>query len=380
MTIFDQNERMQYQNDRMSSGSRESMQRPSRDQSPGLGASHGTRVSVDKMFALLAEDAKGQPRRSRKSVQEFDEELKEAQTKRLSIGGYNVLNVEASPDGTKWIETSQADVCVGAVIALNCIVVGFETDFRKEAGTVWTTDDILWYVVDNFFTLVFLFELKLRIQANGLRKWSKSGWNLFDFSLVVMSLVDTYILAFVLAGAGIGSVTIARMFRLLRLFRALRLVRVFPELQLLVHGLIRAFQSMLWVLMLMFCIMYVWAILGVRFIGAKENRNDCAYKNNAEGCVDCTASENLGENACLLEKYFTSVMKALYSMFIVMTGESWVTICDCAAAYLPGVEIAFIIYYAITAIALVNLVTGVIVDSVYETKVADERSHAHANA
>ena len=27
-------------------------------------------------------------------------------------------------------------------------------------------------------------------------------------------------------------------------------------------------------------------------------------------------------------------------MFIVMTGESWVTICDCAAAYLPGVEIA----------------------------------------
>ena len=29
MTIFDQNERMQYQNDRMSNGSRESMQRPS---------------------------------------------------------------------------------------------------------------------------------------------------------------------------------------------------------------------------------------------------------------------------------------------------------------------------------------------------------------
>ena len=74
------------------------------------------------MFALLAEDAKGQPRRSRKSVQEFDEQLKEAQTKRISIGGINVLNVEASPDGTKWIETSQADVCVGAVIALNCIV------------------------------------------------------------------------------------------------------------------------------------------------------------------------------------------------------------------------------------------------------------------
>merc|ERR1719375_2038624 len=96
--------------------------------------------------------------------------------------------------------------------------------------------------------------------------------------------------------------------------------------------------------------------------------------------MDCKLSDNSGEFPCLLEKYFASVMKALYSMFIVMTGEGWVEIADTAAHYIPGVELAFIVYYTITAIALVNLVTGVIVDSVFETKLADERSHAHAKA
>ena len=45
-------------------------------------------------------------------------------------------------------------------------------------------------------------------------------------------------------------------------------------------------------------------------------------------------------------------------MFIVMTGEGWVEIADTAAHYVNGVEVVFILYYTITAIALVNLVTG----------------------
>ena len=45
-------------------------------------------------------------------------------------------------------------------------------------------------------------------------------------------------------------------------------------------------------------------------------------------------------------------------MFIVMTGEGWVEIADTASHYVNGVEVVFILYYTITAIALVNLVTG----------------------
>ena len=64
-------------------------------------------------------------------------------SERLSLLGVDLgIDLEVNPDAHSWIESSQADVCVGLLIALNCVIVGVETDFRPDASQPWSGTDI----------------------------------------------------------------------------------------------------------------------------------------------------------------------------------------------------------------------------------------------
>merc|ERR1719422_362308 len=64
-------------------------------------------------------------------------------------------------------------------------------------------------------------------------------------------------------GSGVGDASILRMARLLRLSRMARMVRLFramPELLILVKGIIAATRSVFFTLILLFALLYVFAI------------------------------------------------------------------------------------------------------------------------
>jgi len=137
-----------------------------------------------------------------------------------------------------------------AIIVLSSLLLGIKT---YDIDPLW----IRWLDrLDYAITLFFLLELTIRLLAEGsVRRFFRSGWNVFDFMVVAVSLIPIDESQYVLLG------------RILRLFRVLRLISFVPELRMLVTALLRAIPRMGYVAALMFVIFYVYGIIGTLLFG-----------------------------------------------------------------------------------------------------------------
>ena len=73
------------------------------------------------------------------------------------------------------------------------------------------------YSLNMFFTIIFAFELVLNLFANWFLRFIKNGWNVLDFVIVFMSMLDFGLIDF--------------PDWLVRLMRALRIVRLFGRVK-----------------------------------------------------------------------------------------------------------------------------------------------------
>ena len=134
------------------------------------------------------------------------------------------------------------------VIIFSALLIGAKT-YSIPSGTLAFLDVLDWAV-----TLFFLVEILVRMVAEGsLRAFFRKGWNVFDFIIVVASLVP------------IEDSEAALLGRLLRVFRVLRLVSIIPELRVLLNAFVHAIPRMGYVSLLMFVIFYIYAAMGSMF-------------------------------------------------------------------------------------------------------------------
>merc|ERR1711972_107360 len=61
-----------------------------------------------------------------------------------------------------------------------------------------------------------------------------------------------------------------RMFRLLRLSRSMRMMRNFPELMILIKGMLTAMSACIWVMVLQVLVTYVFAIVFTMLCGEAD--------------------------------------------------------------------------------------------------------------
>jgi voltage-gated sodium channel len=132
-----------------------------------------------------------------------------------------------------------------SIIVLSALVIGIRTyDIPVPVLQALQVLNIL-------ITIFFLFELIVRMIAEGsLRRFFRQGWNVFDFVIVLVSLIpaddsETLLLA-----------------RLLRIFRVLRLVSVVPQLRVLLDAFLQAIPRMGYVALLMFLVFYIYGAIG----------------------------------------------------------------------------------------------------------------------
>ncbi|MGD9298158.1 ion transporter [Thiohalocapsa sp.] len=131
------------------------------------------------------------------------------------------------------------------VIVVSALVIGASTyDVQPRVLTLFS-------VLDVAVTLFFLAEITVRMLAEGsLRRFFSQGWNVFDFIIVVASLIP------------VEESQMALLGRLLRIFRVLRLVSIIPELRVLLNAFVSAIPRMGYVSLLMFIIFYIYAAVG----------------------------------------------------------------------------------------------------------------------
>ena len=204
-----------------------------------------------------------------------------------------------------------------AVILFNAAILGFETSdaAMAVAGPLIGT-------LDTICLIIFVLELLAKLYAQGLR-FFRDGWNVFDFLIIAISLVP--------AGEGL---TILRALRILRL---LRVVSVAPALRRVVEGFVTALPGMASVFLLMGIIFYIASVMATSLFGDT------------------------------FPQWFGTLGKSAYSLFQIMTLESWsMGIVRPVMEQHPEAWAFFVPFILVTTFAVVNLVVGLIVNSMQD--------------
>jgi voltage-gated sodium channel len=211
-----------------------------------------------------------------------------------------------------------------AVILTNAILAGVETadSLRASHGAL-----IAW--LQATIQAVFVVEIALRLAAHWPQpgRFFRDGWNVFDAVVVLGSL---------LPDVGV----VATVARLARLLRVARLVSVFPELRLIVETTLRSIPSLAHVLLLLFLILYVYAILGHHLFAA-------------------AAPESWG-----------SLGAALLTLFQILTLEGWVELQGQVMATYPWAWVYFLSFVVVAVFVVVNLFIALVISNLESAKAA----------
>eukprot|EP00435_Cladocopium_sp_Y103_P027243 s1005_g6.t1 len=185
-----------------------------------------------------------------------------------------------------FVDTPLFNMCLGVVIALNSVTIGLETDSVAHAvATQEEHDDRLWYIVELIFCIIFLFELLLRLYFHRLRYFTNPvtrAWNIADFIIVSVSVVDTLILIPFGVGGTARVVAMLRFVRMMRLARLLRLLKLFKdwELWLMVSGLLQSLKTLGWICLVALLFCYACAIICTTVIGHNDELYDPYFAKN----------------------------------------------------------------------------------------------------
>lgn len=216
------------------------------------------------------------------------------------------------------LESKVWNISIICVILINSVLLGLNTfpNIKENYGNILN-------VADNICLFIFTIELTLRLLCYRVDFFinTERWWNIFDFVIVLVSL-----LAFQYS-----------VLRTLRILRILRIISSFPSMKLVVNAVLKTIPAMISISMLLSIFYYVYGVLCVEFFG-----ND-------------------------FPEWFGTLPRALYTLFQIMTLESWsMGIVRPVMQVYPYAWILFVSYIIIVGMITINLIVGVIVNSINE--------------
>jgi voltage-gated sodium channel len=222
-----------------------------------------------------------------------------------------------------WLDTPNVRNLIIGVILFNAVLLGMETSPAIMSGA-----GPLIVALDRICLGIFVVELALKVFALGPR-FFRSGWNIFDFVIIGISLTP-----------GAQALSVLRALRILRL---LRVISAAPRLQRVVEGFITALPGMGSVFLLMSIIFYIGSVMATKLFGAS------------------------------FPQWCGSVGESAYSRFQIMTLESGsMGIVRPVMEIYPYAWAFFVPFIMMTTFAVVNLLVGLIVNSMQDAHGAED--------
>lgn len=209
------------------------------------------------------------------------------------------------------------EVSVVTIILLSAIAVGFRTYEEKFSPEVFLYLSYL----DYFVTWFFLIEISIRLFTDkSIFQFFKSAWNIFDFLIVMISLIPI---------ENMESIYLAR---LIRVFRLLRLVTFIPQFRILIESFIKAIPRVGYVLLFMFVEFYIFAAIG----------------------------SILFENVSPM--HWGNIGLAMLTLFQTATLEGWPDLMYQSLEFNAYSWIFFVVFIILNSLVLMNMIVGVIID------------------
>ncbi|XP_058130921.1 voltage-dependent L-type calcium channel subunit alpha-1S isoform X2 [Dasypus novemcinctus] len=269
------------------------------------------------------------------------------------------------------VTSSYFEYLMFALIMLNTICLGMQHYNQSEEMN--HISDIL----NVAFTIIFTLEMILKLMAFKARGYFGDPWNVFDFLIVIGSIIDvilseidTFLASsggLYCLGGGCGNVDPDESARIssafFRLFRVMRLIKLLSRaegVRTLLWTFIKSFQALPYVALLIVMLFFIYAVIGMQMFGkiAMVDGTQINRNNN-----------------------FQTFPQAVLLLFRCATGEAWQEIllacsygklCDPESDYAPGEEYTcgtnfayyyFISFYMLCAFLIINLFVAVIMDN-----------------
>jgi len=250
------------------------------------------------------------------------------------------------------------------VIAANAIFLGASADSQvkrslrrvrgEDPGDLNKTGDII-------FTVWFTVELMIRIIGEGVKEFFLGDdfrWNNFDALLVVNSIVELA----VPAAGNFSFLRILRVFRLVRVVRIVRTVKALQKLRTMVFALMNAFLDLMWALFMIILIAFIFGIIFASGVSSSLDSIDTSVVTEVEDAEKVAIS-------------FGSMYETMVTLILSITGgNDWMMYGENLRLIQHG-EMYFLIfcfYIGFSVVGVLNVVTGIFVDSAVCTRTDDE--------
>lgn len=212
------------------------------------------------------------------------------------------------------------------IILINGAVLGIQTIEGLTPSSMLILD-----MVDKICLTIFVIELSMKLVIYRT-SFFKRGWNIFDFIIVGISLIPAS-----------GQLSILRALRILRL---LRLITTVDSIRRVVSGMLIAIPGVGSVGALLLIFFYIGAVISTTLFGD------------------------------LFPQWFGNLGRSMYSLFQIMTLESWsMGIVRPVMEAFPYAWIFFIPFIMVTTFMVLNLFIGIIVDAIATVKEQDNEDN-----
>jgi len=225
----------------------------------------------------------------------------------------------------KWLArivySSQFELVIAFIILVNAVSLALLTmpdidpEVRKTLGEL-----------DTFALYIYLVELIMRLVSYGKKPWEffKQGWNVFDFTIVVLSF-----------GVFTGETIILR---LLRIFRLIRIFRFLPEVRVLTSSVVKSLPPLMSVGVLIFLALFIYGMAGVYLFGEE------------------------------LPDSWGNITLALTSLFILLTLENFPNYLEEAVEVSPWALPFYLSYIFIVVFTVLNVLIGIVLNAMDEAR------------
>ena len=227
------------------------------------------------------------------------------------------------------LESARFQNAIIILIAINAVTLGLET-----SATVMAIAGPVLVALDTAFLTVFLLEILAKLVVYRAR-FHRDPWNIFDALVVGVALVPAT-----------GSLSALRA---LRVLRVLRLVSAVPSMRRVVGALIASIPGIGSIVGLLLLVFYIFAVIATKMFGAA------------------------------FPEWFGTIGASLYSLFQIMTLESWsMGIVRPVMEVYPLAWAYFLPFILLTSFTVLNLFIGIVVDAIqrqHEAEAAEEAEH-----
>jgi len=225
-----------------------------------------------------------------------------------------------------WIEHPRAQNFIIVLILLNAVLLGLETS----AGAMAAAGALI-VGIDRAILAVFVVEIALRLYAHRAAFW-RDPWSVFDFLVIAIALVPAS-----------GPLAVLRALRVLRVLRLLTMV---PSMRRVVGALLAAIPGLGSIGLVLLIIYYVFAVIATNLFAASH------------------------------PDWFGSIGRSLYTLFQIMTLESWsMGIARPVMEHFPYAWIFFVLFILVATFTMLNLFIAIIVNAM-QSYSDEERSAA----